>query len=487
MGYFNGSVQFFGITEQIEEIKTSKFTKWIDVIPGVKRARNWYNKMLQKGRNYFSRNYKNVIAKFDKLGDKLDYVIDDQSIRYLKNTVLNSWGFVAKMIMPTLTVQDFSKMINHPDVYLDTPQLLTKYGYISETHEVKTDDGYLLSVHRITGGKKYPPKIGKPVVFLQHGILASSVVWILTGPTKGLAYILADEGYDVWMGNSRGNSYSRAHETLSPTDKMFWDFSWHEMGIYDLPAVIDHILSITGEKKISYIGHSQGTTSFFVMMSEKPEYNDKILKFVAYAPLAFAAHIKSPIINFFAKISKPVYHGLRLLKMNDFMPTNALLTKIGRYSCEAKSLYQVICSNTLFMVTGYDTAQINKTVVPIILGHLPAGSSIKQFYHFGQGINSKKFRQFDYIQPDKNRKVYGQPEPPEYNVTKTIVPVALFYAENDLLSVVEDVENLSNKLSNLEMQHKIPMEMFNHIDFMFAIDAPALVYQPTIDYLKKPL
>lgn len=54
MGYFNGSVQFFGITEQIEETKTLKFTKWIDVIPGVKKARNWYNKMIQKGRNYFS-------------------------------------------------------------------------------------------------------------------------------------------------------------------------------------------------------------------------------------------------------------------------------------------------------------------------------------------------------------------------------------------------------------------------------------------------
>lgn len=79
------------------------------------------------------------------------------------------------------------------------------------------------------------------------------------------------------------------------------------MGVYDLPATIDHIITITEMKKINFIGHSQGTTSFFVMMSERPEYNEKIDKFVAYAPLVFAAHVKSPIINFFAKISRPIY------------------------------------------------------------------------------------------------------------------------------------------------------------------------------------
>ena len=59
-----------------------------------------------------------------------------------------------------------------------------------------------------------------------------------------LPFILSRAGYDVWLGNARGSRLSRAHETLNPDrDEKFWEYSFQQMGYYDLPAEIDYIRS----------------------------------------------------------------------------------------------------------------------------------------------------------------------------------------------------------------------------------------------------
>lgn len=99
------------------------------------------------------------------------------------------------------------------------------------------------------------------------------------------------------MGNARGNTYSRRHVTMKPDNSQFWQFSWHEIGYYDVPAMIDYVLKETGMNKLHYIGFSQGTTVFWVMTSTRPEYNDKIISMQALAPIGYVSNIKSPLIR----------------------------------------------------------------------------------------------------------------------------------------------------------------------------------------------
>lgn len=83
-------------------------------------------------------------------------------------------------------------------------------------------------------------------------------------------------------------------------------FSWHEIGIYDTPAMIDYILDHTGVEQLFYIGFSQGTTQFWVLMSLKPEYNRKIKLMSALAPVAYTGHISGLLrpLSFFANLFK---------------------------------------------------------------------------------------------------------------------------------------------------------------------------------------
>lgn len=98
---------------------------------------------------------------------------------------------------------------------------------------------------------------------------------------------MADNGYDVWLGNSRGNIFSQAHKTLNKTSHEFWKFSFHEIGVYDLPAIIDYALDKGNTTSLTYCGYSQGTTVFLVLLSMRPEYNSKISTAHLMAPVAF--------------------------------------------------------------------------------------------------------------------------------------------------------------------------------------------------------
>lgn len=108
---------------------------------------------------------------------------------------------------------------------------------------------------------------------------------------------MADIGYDVWLGNARGNTFSRAHVSLSTSEAKFWNFSWHEMGIYDIPASLEYISDITRKKgEILYIGHSMGTTMYFVFASMMPDFASEHIKaMVALAPVTYLWDIISPI------------------------------------------------------------------------------------------------------------------------------------------------------------------------------------------------
>lgn len=130
-------------------------------------------------------------------------------------------------------------------------------------------------------------KAGAPVVFLQHGLFSSAETWIMNAE-KSPAFILAHAGYDVWLGNNRGTLYSRKNSKINPDIQWakFFDYSFYELAQYDAPSQIDFVLQKTGKSKISYIGHSQGTTQMFAALCNNlGNLQSKLNFFGALAPV----------------------------------------------------------------------------------------------------------------------------------------------------------------------------------------------------------
>ncbi|XP_012528143.1 lipase 3 isoform X2 [Monomorium pharaonis] len=381
----------------------------------------------------------------------------------------------------------FVKPDDNPDIELTTPELVTKYGYPLEIHDIVTKDGYTLQLHRIPHGrddeKEAKSTIRTPIL-LVHGLGSSSADWILMGPGRSLGYILADAGYDVWLGNNRGNIYSRNHTSLSPTDRAFWNFSYHELGIYDLPAMIDYVLHMTRHEKIYYVGHSEGTTQFWVMASEKPEYNSKIILMIGLAPAAFSGNIRGPI----KKLAKLTYFGVwvgETFGYPEFRSRSDWGKFVSNLFCQRAASTQFICSNILFLVTGFSRAELNTENLTVIIAHVPAGASWKQFVHYGQGyINAGRFRQYDYGNIDKNLQMYNSTIPPDYQLEKITAPIALFSSDNDWLATTKDVELLSMKLNSLVFHYKTPVNAtFNHYDFIWGKSSLQMVSRPILQLL----
>ncbi len=177
------------------------------------------------------------------------------------------------------------------------------FGYPLETYHAETPDGWILRLYRIPYGvsNSTQPSRDKPAVLLHHGVTLASNCFTCLDPESSMAFYLADAGFDVWMANTRGNTYSRGNRNYRSSDNGYWYSSLDELALIDLPTQIDFVLGKTGHGSLAFVGHSQGCTLPLMLMSEKPEYNDKLWLMMMLGPVTYAEYIKAPFLRNQAK------------------------------------------------------------------------------------------------------------------------------------------------------------------------------------------
>ncbi|XP_006831186.1 PREDICTED: lipase member N [Chrysochloris asiatica] len=368
----------------------------------------------------------------------------------------------------------------NPEVWMNISEIITYNGYPSEEYDVITEDGYILSVNRIPHGRKDAGSTGpRPVVYLQHALFADNAVWLENFANGSLGFLLADAGYDVWMGNSRGNTWSRRHKTLSVSEEEFWAFSFAEMAKYDLSGIIDFIVNKTGEEKLYFVGHSLGTTIGFVAFSTMPELEQRIKMNFALGPMASFKYPTGVFTSFFLlpdSLFKAMF-GTKGLLLED---EKGKLTSVK--ICNNKVLW-VICSLFLSSWAGSNMKNMNVSRMDVYVSHAPTGSSVQNLLHIKQMYGADEFRAYDWGSEAENMHHYNQSQPPLYDLTAMKVPTAIWAGGHDVLVTPKDVARMLPQIRNLSYFNLLPD--WNHFDFIWGLDAGQRVYSKIIALMKE--
>ncbi|XP_013183636.1 lipase 1 [Amyelois transitella] len=395
---------------------------------------------------------------------------------FLKLKLLFTFILVNDVVSYAQPLADESKVLSKllPPVP-SFAEIANKHGFKCEEYNVTTSDGYILHLFRIPGEVKRP-------VFLMHGVLDTADAFILR-EEDSLALTLARKGYDVWAGNNRGNRYSRHHVTLNPNkDTRFWNYTFHEMGTRDLPAMIDLVLDRTGQSQLSAVAHSEGTTIFYVLGATKPEYNSKIKVLASLAPIAHLQHTRG-ILPFLIQTAPQLNIILEDLNYQEVVGFNSNIRALIRWICEVPGTGYSLCYEGLIsQLIGFDTFELGPKIFTTIIEHYPAGTSKKNLLHYAQVGRRKSFAQYDY--GIGNIRQYGSRTPPEYDLSKVTFDIGLYLGANDFVSTIKDVDIIKKQLPNVVDYQILAYPLWNHFDHLYAKDLPKYLLRHVLKLLR---
>eukprot|EP00757_Euglenozoa_sp_SAG-D1_P004565 gene4565-313_t len=274
---------------------------------------------------------------------------------------------------------------------------------------------------------------------LQHGLLDSAITWMFNyNPYQNLAYILHDKGYDVWLGNSRGNVYSMTNKKLSGTD--YWDaIDMDKMASEDLPANIDYVLAeqekfrATNRSTLSYVGHSQGTwQAFSAFSTSRKDMVPKVDFYGALAPVTYVGHQTSIILSVLADVDLAKW--ISLFGIKEFLPNDWLIHEFSEV-CKAR---HISCPSLLWILTGGgNITNINGTRLPFLTDYDPGGTSVINMEHWS---SEPRMTSSDDAKPPTPRNTYLHPYPLTTRLQATPTPTPIpTESKEQILAVPQDI------------------------------------------------
>lgn len=371
------------------------------------------------------------------------------------------------------------------------PSYPHRYPY--EAIHVVTSDGYVLLLERI------PRRDARKVVYLQHGVLDSSMGWVCNGVVGSPAFAAYDQGYDVFLGNLRG-LVSREHVDKSISSRQYWRYSINEHGTEDIPAMIEKIHEIkvselpasqtdTSEEsnndqpyKLCAICHSLGGAAILIYIItrrilEKPH---RLSRMILLSPAGF--HHDSPFVfTLMEYIVFPLAPLLRPLIPALYIPTRffrMLVNKLARDFHNLPAVGGLVQTLVSYVVGGDSSNWVGVLGLPHYNMNDMPGVSLGVVLHLAQIKRARRFIMFDYGSSDANMEEYGSPEPLDLGEYYQLIdiPVDLVAGRKDKVIRSSMIKKHYKLMKNAGVQVSYNEFEYAHLDFTFSHREELLTY-----------
>ncbi|KAJ4961380.1 hypothetical protein NE237_021290 [Protea cynaroides] len=371
--------------------------------------------------------------------------------------------------------------------------VITELGYPYEALRVVTADGYVLLLERI------PRRDARKAVYLQHGIMDSSMGWVSNGVVGSPAFAAFDQGYDVFLGNFRG-LVSREHVNKNISSREYWKYSINEHGTRDIPAMIEKIHQVKTSElksilpdfeeltnddqpyKLCTICHSLGGAAMLMYIitrriEEKPHRLSRLILlspggFHDDSTLAFTVmeYMLLMLGPFLAPIMPGLYIPTRFFRM--------LLNKLARDFHNYPALGGLVQTLMSYLVGGDSSNWVGVLGLSHYNMHDMPGVSFNVALHLAQMKHRGKFIMFDYRSAAANMEAYGSPEPLDLGEYYGLidVPVDLVAGRKDKVIRASMVKRHYRLMKNSGVDVSFNEFEYAHLDFTFSHREELLAY-----------
>ena len=380
-------------------------------------------------------------------------------------------GFLSLLLLSSLIISVFNE---------DYKSYISNLGLDLEEETVTTEDRYVNTMWRLTS--KDPNNRNGKSVIMQHGLLDGAFSFLILAEDS-LPKKLCDEGYVVYLPYIRGTQFSRSHlDYDSGLTSKYWDFSFDHMAAYDVPANINFVKNRDGVEKVYYIGHSQGSLTFFLAYMNNPEFMEKnIAKFIALGTVPNVNNAPHFLIKLFDK-SKI----LNLIPVKNFLTLPKEVGQVFVPLCTSKAKF--LCNSILSLAFSgtHETGRIDyDRLGKNIFLYEPGGTSLQNMKHWIQIYKAKRAQKYDYGLVE-NLKHYGQTTPPVYDLKKMkgySIPSLMTISDADPFANPQDTLDFVDNIENKKVVNILSLTNYNHIDYFWSDSAVQEIFPKVMNFL----